>query len=80
MITFLQRLLSTWQGGRTYLASAVLAGLGTLLLATGGEGTFATALLAQGGGLAALRHAIGRVQSYLATLEQRLESVARTMD
>jgi hypothetical protein len=76
VIQLLKELLQTGQGSRTYLASAALAALGTLLLAAGGDQTFALFLLAQSGGLAALRSAIGRIQTYLKSLEGRLDSAA----
>ena len=80
MIPLFKQLLSTFQGARTYLAGALLAGLSVILLALGGDTTFAVFLLAQGGGLAALRSAIGRVHSFLATLEQRLDVPAKKLD
>ena len=69
-------LLSLGQGSRTYLASAVLAGIGGFLFLTGSDSTFALTLLAQGGGLAALRIASAASMSYLANLEKRLDSAA----
>lgn len=67
------RLLSFWDGSKTYLASAALAGLGALLLSFG-DGTLGLALLAHGGGLAALRHAVARLQTLLAGLAAKLDA------
>jgi hypothetical protein len=75
MIKLLTSLLGLGQGTRTYLASAVLAALGGFLFLTGSDSTLALTLLAQGGGLAALRSAVGRVQAYLSDLEKRLNAV-----
>lgn len=74
MIGWLLSLLGIGQGSRTYLASAVLVGIGGFLFLTGSDSTLALALLAQGGGLAALRSAITRVQDYLKSLETRLNA------
>lgn len=56
--------MSLWNGSKTYLASSLLAGLGTLLLFFG-DGKLGLALLANGGGLAALRHAVAKVHALL---------------
>ncbi len=74
MINWLLSLFGIAQGSRTYLASAVLAGIGGFLFLTGSDSTLALALLAQGGGLAALRNAIARVHDYLTSLETRLNA------
>lgn len=79
MIQWLLSLLNLGQGSRTYLAGAVLAGIGGFLFLTGSDSTLALALLAQGGGLAALRSAVGRVQEYLSALEKRLDAAGRTL-
>jgi hypothetical protein len=72
-------LLQRWQGSRTYVAGALLAGLGVLLLAKGGDTTFALFLIAQGGGLAALRSSISGIQTFLTSLQQRLDSVGKAI-
>jgi hypothetical protein len=79
MMQLLSSLFSFGQGSRTYLAGAVLAGIGGFLFLTGSDSTFALTLLAQGGGLAALRSAVARVQDYLATLDKRLDAAARVL-
>lgn len=66
-------ILSLWrniEGQKTYLASSILAvaGLGLLLV---DEGSLGVILLANGSGLAALRHALARLQQHLEALMRR---------
>ena len=75
MIDLLSRLLSPWVGSKTYLVSAILAGLGVFTL-TYGDGTLGLILLANGGGLAALRHALARLQAFLADVQAKLDATS----
>lgn len=65
--------LSTWNGSKTYLISAVMAVVGGALLYVG-DGTLGMILLANGGGLAALRHAVSKVQTLLSDLQGKLDA------
>jgi hypothetical protein len=70
-MSLLQSLLARLDGRKSYLASALLAVAGVLLLYTGSS-TLGLILLANGGGVAALRHALAKLQAVLADLEHRL--------
>lgn len=62
------RLLQLFQsinGSKTYLASGVLSLAGVVILLFGGDSRWALSLLAQGGGLAALRHAVAKLHDQL---------------
>ena len=69
-------LLNLLSGWRTYLAGSVLAGLGVVLLYLGDD-KLGLALLANGGGLAALRSAVGKMEEVLKELHGKLDSVPK---
>ena len=67
-MSFFTNTIALLNGQKTYLASAVLAFLGVGLLWLG-DGTLGSILLANSGGLAALRHALARLQTMLHDLD-----------